>query len=182
MAYGFTWHTPNEDFSELIGKKWWYFTVNKIIGDYLSLGVPEDTARKAAELVPFIIKEPNNYTLYDDTVLTLTKSIEYGNKNVILSNNYPDLIDVVNDIGLIQYFNDVIVSANIGYDKPRIELFDYAKSKYPDNNYIMVGDSITADIQGGKIAGMTTVLVHNGICKNADYCFEKLSDICNLFK
>lgn len=181
MASGFTWHTPDNDYSELIGEKWWDFTINKIFCDYLSLGVPEIIAKKAAKLVPFIIKDPNNYILYEDSVFTLQKSIECGNKNVILSNNYPDLIDVIINLDIIQYFDDVIISANIGYDKPRKELFDYAKSKYPDNEYIMVGDNISADISGGKNTGMKTVLVHNGICENADYCFDKLSDICTLF-
>lgn len=182
MAFGFTWHTPDNDYSDLIGEKWWNLTVNKITDDYLSLGVPENIARRAAASVPVIIKNPDNYTLYDDTVYALQKSVEFGNKNVILSNNYPDLSDVVNALGLSQYFDSIIVSANVGYDKPRTELFDYAKSKYPNDDYIMVGDNISADISGGKNAGMKTVLVHRGFCENADYCFDSLSDIYSLFK
>ena len=44
----------------------------------------------------------------------------------------------------------------------------------------MIGDNPVADILGGKSAGMTTVLVHKGFAKNADYCFDNLLDICSV--
>lgn len=177
MAVGFTWHTPDNDYSKMTGNKWWDFMVNKIYNDYLSLVVGKETAVKAANKVPAIIKDLDNYILYYDTVDTLKKSIEKGNVNVVLSNNYPDLIDVIKGIQLSQYFDDVFVSAQIGYDKPRKELFDYAKSKYPGQNYIMIGDSVSADVIGGNNAGMTTVFVHNGYIAEADFCFDNLEDI-----
>lgn len=180
MAVGFTWHTPDRDYSKMTGEKWWDFMIDKIRNDYLSLGVDEKTAVIASAKVPDIIKKLENYILYDDTVKTLKKSIQKGNTNVVLSNNYPDLIDVLDGLDLSKYFDDVFVSAQIGYDKPRKEFFEYAKSKYPNENYIMIGDSVSADIIGGKNAGMTTVLVHNGYNAEADFCFENLKDI-NLF-
>ena len=41
----------------------------------------------------------------------------------------------------------------------------------------MIGDSVNADIIGGNNAGMTTILVHNGFNKNANYCFDDLHSI-----
>lgn len=177
MATGFTWHTPDHDYSGITGSKWWDFMINKICSDYISLGVSAEIAKAAAEKVPCFIKNSQNYTLYDDTVEALKKSIALGNKNVILSNNFPDLTDVINALGLSEYFDDFIISAVIGYDKPRKEIFEYAKSKYPNEEYIMIGDSITADIAGGNNAGMKTVLVHNGFDKRADCCCGSLSEI-----
>ena len=100
-----------------------------------------------------------------------------GHKNVLLSNNYPDLIEVLDKLELTKYFDRIIVSANYGYDKPRKELFDIAKALYPNEEYIMVGDSITADIVGGNNAGMKTVLVHKGYEEKADFCTENLTEI-----
>lgn len=177
MANGFTWHTPYEDYSELTNEKWWDFMINKICNDYINLGVKRKTARLAASKVPEIIKNLDNYTLYDDTIETLEKSVEYGNKNVLLSNNYPDLDDVLNGLGLSEYFDSVILSAQIGYDKPRKEIFEFAKSKYPNAEYVMIGDSINADIIGGKNAGMITILVHNGFDERADFCCDNLKKI-----
>lgn len=178
MATGFTWHTPyNDELQQMTGSKWWNFMINKIRNDCISLGADIVIADTAAKMVPEIIKKRENYTLYDDCVETLKSSIYFGNKNVILSNNFPDLIDVLIKLDLVKFFDDVIVSAEIGYDKPRREIFEYAKLKYPDEKYIMIGDSITADIIGGKNAGMKTVLVHNGFCPQADFCFNRLDEI-----
>lgn len=177
MAFGFTWHTPNEDYSNMIYSKWWDFMVKKIRNDYISLGVDESIAEKAAERVPTIIKKLDNYIVYNDAVDSLKKSIACGNKNVILSNNYPDLIDVLNGLGLADYFDGFIVSACVGYDKPRKEIFDYAKLHYPSDNYIMIGDSVNADVIGAANAGMKTVLVHNGFNDAADICCDNLSEI-----
>lgn len=177
MATGFTWHTPENDYSKMTGEKWWDFMINKIYNDYISLGVNSDVARLAASRVPDIIKNADNYILYDDTVYVLQKTIDKGYKNVLLSNNYPDLIDVVNRLGLSEYFDDIIVSSQIGYDKPRKEIFDYAKLKYPNEKYIMIGDNVKADIAGGNNAGMKTVLVHRGLNSSADICCDNLSDI-----
>ncbi len=91
--------------------------------------------------------------------------------------NFPDLADVIKALGFAEYFDDIIVSACIGYDKPRKEIFAYVKSRYPNEQYIMVGDSVTADIAGGNQAGMKTILVHNGFASHADLCVDSLSDI-----
>lgn len=182
MAKGFTWHTADEDYSDLIGDKWWAFMTNKIADDYISLGVDRDTAIKAASLVRENIKQTENYTLYSDAVDALKSSVKKGYKNVILSNNYPDLSEVLDKLNLTKYFDNIIVSANYGFDKPRKELFDIAKSFYPDDSYIMVGDSVSADITGGNNAGMKTVLVHKGYNEKASYCSDDLISVIDMIE
>lgn len=177
MATGFTWHTPDEDYSNLIGDKWWEFMNRKISDDYISLGVDADVAQKAVALVRKNIKNVESYTLYRDAVDVLEKLLKKGYKNVLLSNNYPDLVEVLDKLDLTYYFDNIIVSANHGYDKPRKELFDIAKALYPNEEYIMVGDSLTADIVGGNNAGMKTVLVHRDYDEKADFCLENLKEI-----
>lgn len=180
MAKGFTWHTPNENYKDLIGNQWWEYINNKITLDYISLGIDENTAKKAAQLVHKNIKNIENYTIYADSIQALDKSIQKGHTNVILSNNYPDLDEVLKKLDLINFFDNIIVSANYGYDKPRKEIFDIAKALYPNQDYIMVGDNINADIVGGKNSDMKTVLVHKGYNSNADYCADNLIDIFDL--
>lgn len=50
-----------------------------------------------------------------------------------------------------KYFDDGIISSNVGYEKPRIELFQYALSvaHFPNRCY-MIGDNPVADIIDGK--------------------------------
>lgn len=69
------------------------------------------------------------------------------------------------DSGLDQYFADIFVSEDSGSQKPKIEYFNYcfARISEPDPaRMIIIGDSLTSDIQGGKNAGMTTCWVNLG--------------------
>lgn len=180
MAYGFTWHTPDKDYRTLTNEKWWEFMNAHIYNSYIKLGVKENIAESAVKKVRSIIKRKDKYILYDDAVYVLKELKNKGVKNVILSNNYPDLKETLVKLEILNYFDDVIISAVEGYDKPRKELFDIAKNRYPDSEYYMVGDSVIADITGGNNAGMTTILVHKGYNEKADYCFDNLIPIIDL--
>ena len=65
--------------------------------------------------------------------------------------------------GIGKYFQGYFISEAIGFDKPRKEFFDFCFSVIPDfrpEETLIVGDSLTSDIQGGKNAGIPTVWFH----------------------
>lgn len=73
--------------------------------------------------------------------------------------------------GLYPYFEKVFISQNIGYNKPSREYFEACFAEIPDFNparAIMVGDSLTSDILGGKNAGLPTVWVNPEGKKSGD--------------
>ncbi len=62
--------------------------------------------------------------------------------------------------GIARYFKDIFISQRVGYDKPDARFFEYALSKAgikDKKDCVMIGDSLTSDIKGGKNAGITTV-------------------------
>ena len=66
----------------------------------------------------------------------------------------------IESAGLKNYVQDIFISEALGYNKPRKEYFDLCFDRIPNfckENTIMVGDSLSADIQGGKNAGLLTV-------------------------
>lgn len=63
--------------------------------------------------------------------------------------------------GIEKYFKDIFISQAIGADKPSSKYFETCFSRIPDfkkENSIIIGDSITSDILGGKNAGIKTCL------------------------
>jgi len=61
--------------------------------------------------------------------------------------------------GIGRYFQGVFLSQELGADKPQIEFFERATGQikgYKSEESIILGDSLTSDIQGGINAGMHT--------------------------
>ena len=60
-----------------------------------------------------------------------------------------------------KYISKVFISEELGFQKPQKEYFDYVFEKIDlrdKNSAIILGDSITSDIMGGKAAGIKTCL------------------------
>ncbi len=62
-------------------------------------------------------------------------------------------------LGLSHYFHTVIISSEVGVTKPRREIFDLAFAGLGDpgaETALMIGDSLSSDIAGGRNAGIDT--------------------------
>lgn len=60
---------------------------------------------------------------------------------------------------LIPYFKGIFVSEEVGYQKPMKEYFDYVFDRISNFNKektLIIGDSLTSDIQGGNLANIQT--------------------------
>ena len=85
---------------------------------------------------------------------------------------------------LYRFFEKVFVSQEIGYNKPSKDYFEACFAQIPGfdrDKALMVGDSLTSDIQGGINAGIRTVWVNPGHLESGsvkpDYEIESLSQL-----
>ncbi len=88
--------------------------------------------------------------------------------------------------GIEKYFKKIFISQNIGYNKPDIRFFKKVFEQienFRSDEIIIVGDSLTSDIQGGINAGIKTVWY----CPNgspdtspADFVIRNLDEIFNI--
>lgn len=63
--------------------------------------------------------------------------------------------------GIEKYFDGIFISQKIGYDKPSREYFLECFKQIPDfirEETVIIGDSLSSDIKGGKNAGIKTCL------------------------
>lgn len=182
MAYGFPWHSYQNTHKNTTGGNWWAAMNRHFEQAYLALGVIPETAHIAASRVREILLNPTRYTIYPDAKNALQACREAGCINILLSNQHPDLEYLLAQLGLARYFDALVISGIVGYEKPRREIFEIAKRLCPNAEaHIMIGDSLTADIAGGKSAGMQTVLVHKGFSPEADFCMDTLTEVACKF-
>ena len=79
--------------------------------------------------------------------------VSNGNVNVQLAR--------LDGSGFRRYFKDVFVSEKVGYQKPQREFFDFVFSSIgikDKSEVLIIGDSISSDINGGINAGIDTCL------------------------
>lgn len=84
-----------------------------------------------------------------------SKFLQYGATNGTITAQRIKLTKT----GLDKVLEDVFISEEIGFEKPSINyyqaVFQKIGSKNPEE-YLMIGDSLTSDMQGGNNAGMMT--------------------------
>ena len=97
--------------------------------------------------------------LYDNS-MELVESLHKDYRLTIISNG---LRDVQNNrlrkSAIAEYFEDIVISEEIEVSKPDPRIFEFALGniKYTDKSKVlMVGDSLTSDIQGGINFGIDT--------------------------
>ncbi len=81
--------------------------------------------------------------------------------------------------GLNQYFDGVFISEQMGCKKPEKEFFDkvFEAIGNPDRSRaIILGDSLTSDMQGGRNAGITTCYFGRGGDDRCDYVIGDLTE------
>ena len=62
--------------------------------------------------------------------------------------------------GIAKYFDGIFISQRVGADKPSPVFFERVFAAIPDfspSEAVIVGDSLTSDIQGGRDAGIHTI-------------------------
>ncbi len=178
----FSWDHPDITYKGLSADGWWCRLNQYIKEGFCRLGASDDIARQAITRIRDIIRRPSNYELYPDTISTLRTLKERGHHHVLLSNNYPELREILDALTLTPLFDGIVISAAEGYEKPRKELFNIAKRRCPAQQYYMIGDNPTADIFGGRASGMTTVLVHRDSLGTADYQFHDLHSVLSVIR
>ncbi len=70
-----------------------------------------------------------------------------------------------------KYFDYIFVSEQVGASKPATAFFDYAfreinqdrEEPIAPEECLMVGDSLTSDVEGGRRYGMNTCLYQKGV-------------------
>lgn len=157
----YPWDLPEGQYRNIRGGEWWQFMERQFAAAYEKGGVEGELARQAAQGVRRRILRAEKYHLFEDSLWALEQCQNRGVRSILLSNNYPELPEIVEKLGLSRYFDGMAVSGLLGWDKPHAEIFQYARQLAgPDARCVMIGDNPQADIAGAQAQGIPAALVH----------------------
>lgn len=182
---------PTDDLVELykrINQKYWKMYERKEIS--------RDDLLKARfkDFCEFLDLKNEDYSLLNDTYFSILSSTPFeinGAYNFLekLSKKY-DIYVITNGVKKVQqqrlslvnigrFFKKIYISEEIGYHKPQVEYFNYVLddlSITDKKQVLIIGDSLTSDIQGGINANIDTVWFNpNHLETNLNYTYM----ICN---
>ncbi len=142
----------------------------------------EINGHEANEIYHSLLKELGYQLPESEEFLKKAKSLGY--KIIIISNGSkcinPNRIE---RSGLKQYFDEIYISEEVGYDKPDVRFFEPILKKYPNKEeMIIIGDSLTSDIQSGLNLGIPTIWYNKSNKKSdkPDYEIKSLNEIFDI--
>lgn len=133
--------------------------------------LPGHTIREALDTL-FAVTQ-TNWVLEEDALSTLKKLESSGYKLGIISNagDDQDVQQLARKFGIHQFFDFILTSAACSYRKPHPRIFEIGLANWYllPSEAVMVGDNLTADIQGAQKVGMHGIWIN----RRADPQMEK---------
>jgi len=171
LQTGFPWHTPERTHPHQTPDEWWAALKPVFAGAFVGTGIDAVTADELAGQVRAAFLDIACWHVYDDVKPSLSSLQQHGWTHCILSNHVPELPDLAEALGLSPFFTHVVTSARTGYEKPHPEAFKGLLRQFPVGTTAwMIGDSVTADVQGAEAVGMRAVLVRKKQDGARHYC------------
>ena len=139
-----------------------FFTsYEQMILDNAGLSVSPDLAQRIWEMAASVPKE---FMLFDDTVAALAHLHNSGFQVGIISNLRRDMLEICRRLGIGQYVDFVVDSAEIGSEKPGAPIFLAAleRATVAPQEAVHVGDQHRSDVLGARGVGIHPVLIDRG--------------------
>jgi putative hydrolase of the HAD superfamily len=176
LQSGFPWLTPDQPHPNIqTADQWWQALLPVFAGAFRGVGFGASEARNLAAQVRPVYADPARWCLYDDVLPTLARLSACGWSHLILSNHVPELRNIVRALGLLPYFQIILSSAEIGYEKPHPRAFQAALAAVPEAAALwMIGDSPNADVAGAQAMGIPAILVRSHDA-DTEYTCESLA-------
>lgn len=148
-------------------------------------GVPENRVEEALNLLS---DHPERHRFWSalpkETIPALKELKKRGYRLAVVSNAEGTIEEIMINLGLRPFFETVVDSHLVGFDKPDPKIFEIALERVKGTaaKTIHVGDLYEVDVVGARRAGITPVLFDpNGMYPEVDDC-RKISSLLDLVR
>lgn len=125
---------------------------------FAHFGIEKDGAYLAERYQFFLSKQGQTFPCVEDL---LKKLIKQGYELYAATNGITYIqTGRLEQSGIAPFFKEIFISEQLHTQKPDAEFYEKIGARIPNfdkNHALMIGDSLTADIQGGNNAGIDTI-------------------------
>ena len=146
---------------------------------FLALGIkPEHVPHQFED--DYVRMSPTKTNLFDGAEKVLAYLQNKYHLHIISNGFKETTLTKMHVSGLNPYFKNVIISEDVGVNKPNKLIFEHAlaKAAATKEESIMIGDSIEADIRGAQDFGMRAIFFNP---HNVDWQISHLNELLNHF-
>lgn len=178
---------------------WEQYSRAEIERDYLRMerfrrplteaGMADDEARKLSTVLDPLYLDllAEEHRLVDGAVELLVRIRELGARVGVLSNGFKEVQHrKISSAGLAPYIDMVVLSDDIGVNKPDVRLYRHAmqiSGCMDAESHLMVGDNPATDIAGAINAGWSAILLGEDTFRGNGYAVaSRLSDVGAMFE
>jgi putative hydrolase of the HAD superfamily len=124
----------------------------------------------------------DHWKVYPEVIETLTTLINRGYQTGILSNWDSRLYTVLKETGLNDLFSIIVISSEVGVEKPDSGIFAFAEEKlgHHSSACLHVGDSHHHDIMGAQAAGWQSIHIRHGNTSPSNGEISHLGELLNI--
>ncbi len=172
LSTGFPWHRPDLGHPELTtSDTWWQQVYRHYASVFAEMGWPTSEAEPVLSGIRQHILDAAGYRVFDDVEPVLSRLSQRGWRHIVVSNHVPELPALLDDLRLSTFFDAVVTSGVVGYEKPHHRMFEAARAHTTGDGPVwMVGDNPVADCEAATAFGVNAVLVRTrmGFARRAD--------------
>lgn len=153
--------------------EWWYRELLRLVG------VKQNIEEYASGMFVEYIFDPG--FVLDPEAPILLKSLRPYFTLGIISNAPARLWEILKREGLVSLMDVVMISSEIGIEKPDKEIFEIALKQgcVVPSATLYVGDSLLSDVVGAENVGMVPVLLDRG-CRHSDVTYQRIKSLLEL--
>ncbi len=152
---------PEGKVSEDDDRSWWHSLVQATARHAVRENLTQEEVEPLFDDLYLHYADPDAWLLYPDTVPTLEVLSQFA-KLYVLSNFDRRLRGVLLGLGVSKYFEDFIISSEVGASKPHPRIFARALelAGAPPGQCVHIGDDPRADGEGAAAAGIQGIVLN----------------------
>lgn len=138
-------------------RQWWKDLVERIFEPYGRFSAFENYFSELFEY----FSRPDSWSLYHEVEETLSALKKRALTLAVISNFDSRLFGILDGLGIIPWFDAVVISSQVGHAKPAPQIFHHALGMHrlKAEDAIHIGDSPDKDAAGASAAGLKGVLL-----------------------
>ena len=141
-------------------EKWWSEFHSKVFN---KLGITDENILKliSYDISEFIYKDYSIYRLYPDVLEILSFLREKGVRIGMITNAHSTIREIIKKLGIVNYFDYITISCEVGLSKPNPEIFKYTFKKMglKTKDILFIGDSYHTDVVGSEAVGCDVAII-----------------------